>query len=66
MHRRSRLASLFLVLAVTAASLGLLASNAVFAGGNPVPVFPVPDRLFFNASAAPGTIPGAKDRKSVV
>jgi len=38
MHRRSRLASLFLVLAVTAASLGLLASNAVFAGGNPLPV----------------------------
>jgi fimbrial isopeptide formation D2 family protein/uncharacterized repeat protein (TIGR01451 family) len=38
MHRRSRLASLFLVLAVTAASLGLLASNAVFAGGNPLPI----------------------------
>jgi hypothetical protein len=38
MHRRSRLASLFLVLAITAASLGLLASNAVFAGGNPLPV----------------------------
>jgi fimbrial isopeptide formation D2 family protein/uncharacterized repeat protein (TIGR01451 family) len=38
MHRRSRLASLFLMLAVTAASLGLLASNAVFAGGNPMPV----------------------------
>ncbi|MGQ9893904.1 MAG: beta strand repeat-containing protein, partial [Roseiflexus sp.] len=38
MHRRSRFASLLLILAVTIASLGLLASNAVFAGGNPLPV----------------------------
>ena len=33
--------------------------NVQFIDFPPLPVFPVPDRLFFDAAAAPGTIPGA-------
>jgi fimbrial isopeptide formation D2 family protein/uncharacterized repeat protein (TIGR01451 family) len=33
--------------------------NVQFIDFPPLPVFPVPDRLFFDASAAPGTVPGA-------
>ncbi|MDW8148897.1 MAG: isopeptide-forming domain-containing fimbrial protein [Roseiflexaceae bacterium] len=33
--------------------------NVQFIDFPPLPVFPVPERLFFDAAAAPGTIPGA-------
>ncbi|MFQ3633603.1 isopeptide-forming domain-containing fimbrial protein, partial [Roseiflexus sp.] len=33
--------------------------NVQFIDFPPLPVFPVPDRFFFDAAAAPGTIPGA-------